>query len=167
MPRACRFCLRAHKLVVTCPTGQVIFQYGHVLIFSAVYIIFTGFVQILAGHVKIFAGQVNFQNHVPDGHVNQMLNVKPWLTKHTPQHAQKGQGKWCLLGVHNLIYIVHLSWFQNWSVPWLLAVWLLAWPSNQQPWYIELGPLIMSVDETASHDQVAHKIGWLYIPLLF
>ena len=24
-----------------------------------------------------------------------------------------------------------------------------------------------TVDETATHDQVAHKIGWLYIPLLF
>ena len=28
--------------------------------------------------MKIFVGHVNFKNHVPDGHVNQMLNVKPW-----------------------------------------------------------------------------------------
>ena len=27
--------------------------------------------------MKIFAGQVHFQNHMPDGHENQMLNVKP------------------------------------------------------------------------------------------
>ena len=62
-----------------CPTGKVIFQAGHVLIFPAVYTSFIGLyrVQILAGHVKIFAGHVNFDNHVPDGHVNQMLNVKP------------------------------------------------------------------------------------------
>ena len=39
---------------------------------------FTGLVQILAGHMKIFAGHVNLQNHVPDGNVNQILNVKPW-----------------------------------------------------------------------------------------
>ena len=65
--------------MVTCPTGQVIFQSGHVLIFPAVYITFTGLVLILAGHIKIFAGHANFQNHVPDGHVNQMLNVKPWV----------------------------------------------------------------------------------------
>ena len=62
------------------PTGQVIFQSGHVLIFLAVYISFTGLVQILAGQVEIFTGQVNFQNHVPNGLVNQMLNVKPWMT---------------------------------------------------------------------------------------
>ena len=62
-----------------CPTGQVNFQSGHVLIFPAVYINFSGLVQILAGHMRIFAGHVNFQNHVPDGHVNQMLNVKPCL----------------------------------------------------------------------------------------
>ena len=55
----------------------MIFQSGHILIFPAVYISFTGLVQILAGHMKISAGHVNFQNHVPDGHVNQMLNVKP------------------------------------------------------------------------------------------
>ena len=60
-----------------CPTGQVIFQSGHALILPAVYISFTGLVQILAGHIKNFAGHVNFQNHVPDGHVSQMLNVKP------------------------------------------------------------------------------------------
>ena len=53
------------------------FQSGHVLIFPAMYISFTGLVQILDGQVKIFAGHVNFQNHMPDGHVNQMLNVKP------------------------------------------------------------------------------------------
>ena len=62
-----------------CPTGQVIFQSGHVLIFPAVYISFTGLVQILAGHIKFFDGHVNFQNHMPDGHVSQMLNVKPCI----------------------------------------------------------------------------------------
>ena len=60
-----------------CLTGKVIFQSGHVLIFPAVYISFTGLVQILSGHVKVFAGHINFQNHVSDGHVNQMLDVKP------------------------------------------------------------------------------------------
>ena len=59
-------------------TGQVIFQSGHVLIFPAEYVSFTGLAQISAGHVKIFAGHVNFQNHMPDGLVNQMLDVKPW-----------------------------------------------------------------------------------------
>ena len=63
--------------MVTCPTGQVNFQSGHVLILPAVCISLTGLVQILAGHMKIFVGHVNFKNHVPDGHVNQMLNVKP------------------------------------------------------------------------------------------
>ena len=48
-----------------------------VLVFPAVYISFTGLWHILAEHVIIFAGHVNFQNHVPDGHINQMLNVKP------------------------------------------------------------------------------------------
>ena len=68
MPGACRSCSRAHKtFVVTCPTGQVIFQSWHVLIFPAVYISFTGFVQILDEHMKIFAGHVNFQNHIPMG----------------------------------------------------------------------------------------------------
>ena len=55
--------------MVTYLTGQVILQSGHILIFPVVYISFTGLVQILAGHMKIFAGHVNFQNHVPDGHV--------------------------------------------------------------------------------------------------
>ena len=34
---------------------------------------------MVAGHVKSFAAHVNFQNHMPNGHVNQMLNVKPCL----------------------------------------------------------------------------------------
>ena len=63
--------------MVTCSTGQLIFQSGHVLIFPAVYISFTGLGQILAGHVKIFAGH-NFLE-CADGHVNQMLNVKPCI----------------------------------------------------------------------------------------
>ena len=63
--------------MVTRPTGQVIFRSVHVLIFTAAYIRFTGFLQIFAGHVKTFAGHVHFQVHVPDGHVNQMFNVKP------------------------------------------------------------------------------------------
>ena len=50
-----------------CPTGQVIFKSGHVIIFPAVYISSTELVHILAGHMKIFAGHVNFQNHVPNG----------------------------------------------------------------------------------------------------
>ena len=74
MPGACRSCPRAHKLLCA-RLGK--FQYGHALIFPTVCISFTGLVQVLAGHVKIFAGQVNFQNHVPNGHVNHMLNVKP------------------------------------------------------------------------------------------
>ena len=78
MHGACRSRLRANKLVATCPTGQVIFQSRHVLIFPAVYRTFTGLVQILAGHVKIFARHVNFHNYLPDVHVNQMLNVMPW-----------------------------------------------------------------------------------------
>ena len=69
-----------------CPTGQVIFQSGHVLIFPAVCISFTGLVQILAGHMNIFAGHVNFQNHVPDRHVNQMLNVNPLRIFRTKGH---------------------------------------------------------------------------------
>ena len=64
---------------VTCPAGQVIFQYGHVLIFPTVYGGFTGLAQILAGHVKIFAGHVNFQNQVPNGHVNHMLKCQVLL----------------------------------------------------------------------------------------
>ena len=43
------------------------FQYGHVLIFPAVYVSFTGLVQILAGHVKIFAGHINFRTMCPTG----------------------------------------------------------------------------------------------------
>ena len=88
MPGACRSCLRAHNIQwFTCPTGQVISQSGHVLIFSIVYISFAGLAQILAGHVEIFAGHVNFQNHVPDGHVNQMLNVKPCQIKIITKHV--------------------------------------------------------------------------------
>ena len=44
---------------------------------------YAGLVQILTGHVEIFAGHVHFQNHVPDGHVNQMLNVKPCYVLYT------------------------------------------------------------------------------------
>ena len=63
-----------------CPTGQVIFSLGMYLFSQQCTwpLQFTGLVQILAGHMKIFAGHVNLQNHVPDGNVNQMLNVKPW-----------------------------------------------------------------------------------------
>ena len=42
------------------PGWAMIFQSGHVLIFSAVHISFAGLVQILAGHIKKFAGHVNF-----------------------------------------------------------------------------------------------------------
>ena len=42
------------------PDWTMIFQSGHVLIFSAVHISFAGLVQILAGHIKKFAGHVNF-----------------------------------------------------------------------------------------------------------
>ena len=35
------------------------------------------------------------------------------------------------------------------------------------PWDVLSLHLTETVDETASHDQVAHKIGCLYIPLLF
>ena len=58
-------------------TGLV--QSWHVLVFPTIYIIFTGLWQILAGLVIIFAEHVNFQFHVPDGHINQMLNIKPWF----------------------------------------------------------------------------------------
>ena len=71
MPGACRSCLRAHKLLwLRARQGKWFFSLG-------MYTTFTGLVLILAGHAEIFAGHVNFQNHVPDGHVNQMLNVKP------------------------------------------------------------------------------------------
>ena len=81
MPGACRSCLRAHKLLwLRARQGKWFLQSGHALIFTAVYITFTGLVKILAGHLKIFPGHVNLQNHVPDGHVNQMLNVKPCLS---------------------------------------------------------------------------------------
>ena len=36
--------------------------------------------------MKIFAGHENFQNHVPDGHVNQMLNVKACQNKWTQEN---------------------------------------------------------------------------------
>ena len=49
------------------------------------YISFTGLVQILTGHLKIFARHVHFQIHLPDGHINQMLNVKPWGPVNTSQ----------------------------------------------------------------------------------
>ena len=32
---------------------------------------------MLAGHVKKNSGHVNSENHMPDGHVNQMLYVNP------------------------------------------------------------------------------------------
>ena len=35
--------------------------------------------------MNIFAGHVNFQNHMPDGLVNQMLTVKPWYTRSNSQ----------------------------------------------------------------------------------
>ena len=70
MPGAYRFCPRHVKL---CGYVQVIV--GHMLIFPAVYISFAGLLQILTGHMKIFAGHWNFENHMPHGHVNQMLNV--------------------------------------------------------------------------------------------
>ena len=58
MSWSCSFCPRAYKLLwlVMCLTGQVIFQFGHVLIFPAVYISFAG--QSLARHVKVFAGHI-------------------------------------------------------------------------------------------------------------
>ena len=51
--------------------------------------------------MKIFTGHVNFQNHMPDEHLNQMLNVKPCFmgchfntpnvnnTKHSSDRTQK------------------------------------------------------------------------------
>ena len=75
-----------------------------VLIFPVVYISFTGLVQILAGHMKFFAGHVNFQNHVPDGHVNQMLNVKPWSGKITNSNLILQGVKWDLKN-YNLILL--------------------------------------------------------------
>ena len=92
MPGACRSCPRTHKLLWLrawlAVTAEVNFQYGHVLTVTAVYVSFTGLVQILAGHVKIFAGKVHFQNHVPNGHVNHMLNVKPCAQVEKCAHHQ-------------------------------------------------------------------------------
>ena len=60
MPRACRFCPRAHKLLwLRAALGKWFFSLGnaHVLIFPALYMSFTGLVRI-----KIFfAGQVNLE----------------------------------------------------------------------------------------------------------
>ena len=113
MPGACKILSQGTStFVVTCLTGQVIFHSGHVLIFSAVYISFTGLVQILAGHVEIFAGHVNFLNHLPDGHVNQMLNVKPCIiwTNADPIH-------WCIYKALGGDELTH-SW--QVSKPWSL-----------------------------------------------
>ena len=80
MPWACRSCLRAHKLLwLRAQQGKWFSVWTCTYFPSSVHKL-TGLVQILAGHVKIIAGHVNFQNHVSDGHVNQMLNVKPWDT---------------------------------------------------------------------------------------
>ena len=67
-----------------CPTGQVGFQSGHVLIFPAVFITFTELVQILAGHVNFFTGPADFQIHVPEGHVNQRKKTYPMLHLQLP-----------------------------------------------------------------------------------
>ena len=48
-----------------CQIRQVIFQAGHMLNFTTLYISFTGLVKILVGHVKMFAGHVTFFNHMP------------------------------------------------------------------------------------------------------
>ena len=70
-----------YNCVVMCQTGQVIFQARHIFLAVYWYITFSVFVHILAGHVKIFAGHINFWSHMPNGHVNQMLNVNP-CTQH-------------------------------------------------------------------------------------
>ena len=80
----------------------------------------------------------------------------------------------------DIINICHIIWQKEISVKWYVAIeflhslWnvllhvslsddndgLVQERYNSIQW-------LLTVDETASHDQVAHKIGCLYIPLLF
>ena len=62
MPRACRSCLMAHKLLwLSVRLGKWFFSLGtYVFSQQYTYISFTELVQILAGYMKIFEGHTNF-----------------------------------------------------------------------------------------------------------
>ena len=55
--------------------------------------------------MKIFAGHVNFQNHMPDGHVNQMLNVKSWIDYHCINPSHPEQNGWFMEDIFRYIYV--------------------------------------------------------------
>ena len=74
MPGACKSCLRAHKH--QCPTRQVIFQSGRVLIFLAVYKLYRACTKIGWAH-EHFCRPRKFSEPCARRGINQMLNVKP------------------------------------------------------------------------------------------